>query len=187
MFPFAAILAIVLERELRSNSFYYRTLALLFVAVIAVNALNIEQEHRESNAILARLQLTPEASAAVHQNPKEPIFIEDFNYFYLSTYYNPDPTLRQRISLLYSQQQELRWLQHDTLYVTAVNLLTFAPLSGTSYADFVHDPKPLVVLRPGGMSWITNQLEASHTQVKPIAPGLGGRLVRLTTQPAPAP
>jgi len=188
LFPFAAILAIVLERKLRSNSFYYRTLALLFVAVIAVNALNIAEERRESNAILARLQLAPEASAAVHQSPTEPIFIQDFNYFYLSTYYNPDPTLRQRISLLYSQQQELRWLQHDTLYVTAVNLLTFAPLSGTSYADFVHNPKPLVVLRPGGsMSWISNQLEASHTEVKPIAPGLGGRLVRLTTQPAPAP
>jgi hypothetical protein len=186
LLSFAATLAIVLERKLRSNTFYFRTLTLIVLAVIAINAHNIAQEYRDSNATLARLQLTPEASAALHQSPNERIFIQDFNYFYLSTYYNPDPTIRQRISLLYSKQQELRWEQHDTFYVTAVNMLTFAPLSGTSYADFVNHPRPLVVLRSGGVSWIAKVLEASHTKLKPIASGLGGRLVRLTTPPAQA-
>jgi hypothetical protein len=186
LIAFAATFGIVLERRLRSNTFYYATLAIIFLAAIIINTQNILQERRDSNAILASFQLTPETSAALHQSPHESIFIQDLNDFYLNTYYNPDPTLRPRFSLVYSQQQEIRWLQHDTLYVTAVNMLTFAPLSGTSYADFLNQPRPLVVLRYGGWSWISKELAASHAEVKPIASCLGGRLVRVTNAPAPA-
>jgi uncharacterized membrane protein len=185
LIAFAATLGIVLERKLRSNTFYYATLALIFIAAIAINVRYILQERHKSDAILASFQLPPEAAAALRQSPHERIFIQDLSDFYLSTYYDPDPSLRPRFSLLYGQQQEIRWLQHDTLYVTAVNMRTFAPLSVTSYSDFVNQPRPLLVLRYGGWSWIYKELEASHTEVTPIASCLGGQLVRVTNAPAP--
>jgi hypothetical protein len=183
---FAATFGIVLERKLRSNTFYYATLTLIVTAVIAINIWNIVEERRASNLILAGFQLTPETSAALHQNPHEPIYLQSFNDFYLDTYYDPDPTLRPRFSLLYGQQQEIRWLHHDTLYVTAVNMHTFVPISMTSYADFLNQPSPLLILRYGLESWPYKQLDADHTPVTHIADSLGGQLVRVSNPPIPA-
>jgi hypothetical protein len=185
LIAFAATFGIVLERKLRSNTFYYATLTLIVAATIAINTWNIVQERRASNQILASFQLSPEASAALHQNPHELIYLQSLNDFYLDTYYDPDPTLRPRFSLLYGQPQEIRWLQHDTNYITAGNMLTFAPLSITSYADFLHQPHPLLILNHTGWEWIDKQLEADHTPEKTLAYCLRGQLVRVTNPPIP--
>ena len=180
LIAFAATFAIVLERRLRSDLFYYVTLGLIFLAAIDINTWNIVKERRDSNAILASFQLTPEASAALHQNPHELIYLQSLNDFYLNTYYDPDPTLRPRFTLLYGQQQEIHWLQHDTNYITAVNMLSFAPLSISSYADFRRQPHTLLILNHSGWEWIDKQLNTDHTPQTQIAPALRGQLVRLT-------
>jgi 4-amino-4-deoxy-L-arabinose transferase-like glycosyltransferase len=185
LIAFAATFGIVLERKLRSNTFYYATLAVIFIAAIAINSHYIVQERHDSDALLASFQLTPEASAALHQNPHELIYLQSLNDFYLNTYYDPDPTLRPRFSLLYGQPQEIYWLQHDTNYVTARNMLTFAPLSITSYADFLKQPHPLVILNHSGWEWIDKQLDADHTPQQPLADCLRGQLIRVTNQPLP--
>jgi 4-amino-4-deoxy-L-arabinose transferase-like glycosyltransferase len=186
LIAFAATFGIVLERKLRSSTFYYATVALIFIAALTINTWNIIKERRDSNQLLASFQLTPEASAALHQNPHELIYLQSLNDFYLNTYYDPDPTLRPRFSLLYGQQQEIDWLQHDTNYVTAVNMLTFAPLSITSYADFLKQPHPLVLLNHSGWEWIDKQLDADHTPQQPLAACLRGQLIRVTNPPLPA-
>jgi len=180
LIAFAATFGIVLERRLRSNTFYYATLAIIFIAAIAINSHYIVQERHDSAAILASFQLTPEAAAALHQNPHELIYLQSLNDFYLDTYYDPDPTLRPRFSLLYGQPQEIYWLQHDTNYITAANMLTFAPLSLTSYADFLKQPHPLVILNHSGWEWIDKQLDADHTPQQHLAACLRGQLIRVT-------
>ena len=180
LIAFAATFAIVLERPLRSNITYYVTLALIFLAAIDINTWNIVKERRASNEILASFQLSPEASAALHQNPHELIYLQSLTDFYLDTYYDPDPTLRPRFSLIADQEQEIHWLAHDTEFVTAENMRTFAPLSITSYAEFRSQPHPLLLLHPGSWQWIDKQLAATNTPQTPIAPALRGQLVRLT-------
>ena len=186
LIAFAATFGIVLERKLRSNTFYYVTLALIFLAAVDINVWNIIKERRDSNQILASFQLTPAAAAALHQNPHELIYLQSLNDFYLNTYYDPDPTLRPRFSLLYGQPQEIDWLQHDTNYITAVNMLTFAPLSLTSYADFLKQPHPLLILNHSGWEWIDKQLDADRTPQQPLADCLRGQLIRVTNPPLPA-
>jgi hypothetical protein len=185
LIAFAATFAIVLERRLRSNAFYYATLALIAIAAIDINTCNIVKERRASNAILASFQLSPEAAAALHQNPQEPIYIQTLADFYLNTFYDPDPTLRARFSLLYGQPQEIHWLAHDTNAITAANMRSFTPLSITSYSDFRQQPHPLLLLYPGSWQWIDKQLAATNTPQTAIAPALRGQLVRLTNPPTP--
>jgi 4-amino-4-deoxy-L-arabinose transferase-like glycosyltransferase len=185
LIAFAATFAIVLERRLRSNTFFYASLTLIVLAAIALNLSHIQHERQDSAAILASFQLSPAASAALHQNPHELIYLQSLNDFYLDTYYDPDPTLRPRFSLLYGQSQEILWLQHDTNYVTAVNMLTFAPLSLTSYTDFLHQHHPLLLLNHTGWEWIDKQLSADHTPETPLAPALRGDLLRVTNPPLP--
>jgi Dolichyl-phosphate-mannose-protein mannosyltransferase len=186
LIAFAATFGIVLERRLRSNTFYYVTLALIFLAAIDINVWNIIKERRDSNQILASFNLNPEASAALHQNPHKLIYLQSLNDFYLNTYYDPDPTLRPRFSLLYGQQQEIYWLQHDTNYITATNMLHFTPLSITSYTDFLKQPHPLLILNHSGWEWIDKQLDADHTPEQTIADCLRGQLVRVTNPPSAA-
>jgi 4-amino-4-deoxy-L-arabinose transferase-like glycosyltransferase len=186
LIAFAATFAIVLERRLRGNTVYYTTLAVIVIAAIAINSYSIVQERHDSTAILASFQLSPAAAAALHQNPHELIYLQSLNDFYLNTYYDPDPTLRPRFSLLYGQPQEIAWLEHDTNFVTAVNMLSFAPLSITSYADFLKQPHPLVILNHTGWEWIDKQLDADHTPQQPLAACLRGQLIRVTNPPATA-
>jgi Dolichyl-phosphate-mannose-protein mannosyltransferase len=184
LIAFAAAFGIVLERRLRSNIFYYVTLALIFLAAIDINIWNIIKERRDSNQILASFNLTSEAAAALHQNPKELIYLQSLNDFYLDTYYDPDPTLRPRFSLLYGQPQEIYWLQHDTNYITATNMLHFTPLPITSYDDFLKQPYPLLILTHSGWEWIDKQLDDDHTPEQTLASCLRGQLVRVAN-PSP--
>ena len=183
LIAFAAAFAIALERPLRSNTFYYLTVAIIAIAAIAINAWNIAKERRGTNEVLASFQLSPEASTALHQNPHEHIYLQSLFEFYFNTYYDPDPTLRPRFSLLYGQQQEIYWLQHDTNYITAVNLGTFAPLSVTSYNDFRQQPHPLLILNHTSWEWIDKQLAADHTPQIPLGNALRGQLARVTNTP----
>jgi 4-amino-4-deoxy-L-arabinose transferase-like glycosyltransferase len=187
LIAFAASFAIVLERKLRSNIFYYTTVALITAAALAINISNIQKERHDSTAILASFQLSPAASAALKQNPQERIYLQSLNDFYLNTYYNPDPTLRPRFSLLYGQQEEIHWLAHDTNYITATNMLHFTPLSITSYADFRKQPTPLLLLNHSGWEWIDKQLDAQRTPETPLADCLRGQLVRVANPPTSAP
>jgi hypothetical protein len=186
LIAFAATFGIVLERRLQSNTFYYITLAIIFLAAIDINVWNIVKERRDSNQILASFTLSPEASAALHQKPHELIYLQSLNDFYLNTYYDPDSTLRPRFSLLYGQSQEIHWLQHDTNYITATNMLHFTPLSITSYTDFLKQPHPLLIFNHSGWEWTDKQLDADHTPEQTIADCLRGQLVRIANPPSAA-
>ncbi len=177
---FAATFAIVLERRLRSNTFYAITLAIIFLAVIDINTANILHERSTTNATLASFQLSPTASAALHQQPTQPIYIQTLGDFYRNSYYDPDPGLRARYTLVYSAPDEIRWLGHDTNAITARNMRSFTHLSIATFAALHQQPQPLLVLYPGSWQWIDHQLTADHTPQTPVAPALRGQLIRLT-------
>jgi 4-amino-4-deoxy-L-arabinose transferase-like glycosyltransferase len=185
LIAFSATFAIALERALRNTSFYYLTLAVIVIATIVTNAWNIDKERRGMNEVLASFQLSPQVSTVFHQNPHERIYIQSLFEFYFNTYYAPDATFRQRFSLLYGQQQEIYWLQHDTNGITAVNMRSFAPLSVTSYADFLRQPHPLLILNRTSWEWIDKQLDADHTPQRLLGNALRGQLVRITNTPTP--
>ena len=186
LIAFVATFAIVLERRLRNNSFYYATFAIIFVAALILSIGSIQQERRTSNEILASFQLSPQLSTALHQNPQEPIYLQSLSDFYLDSYYVPDPSLRSRISLIDGQAEEIHWLAHDTEYVTAENMRTFAPLSITPYDVFRNQPHALLILHPGSWQWVDKQLDAGHTPQPPLGSCLGGELVRVTNPSAKA-
>jgi hypothetical protein len=181
LIAFAATFGIVLERRLRSDAFFYALLAAILLSALIFNLHNIQQERRDSNTILASFQLSPQAAAAFQQNPQQPIYLQSLSDFYLDTYYEPDPTLRTRFSLIYGQQQEIDQLHHDTEFVTANNMRFFTQLSLTPYAVFHQQPTALLLLHPGSWQWIDKQLTADHATLTPITPALRGQLVRVTS------
>ncbi len=55
-----------------------------------------------------------------------------------------------------------------------------------SYADFLKQPHPLLILNHSGWEWIDKQLNADHTPQQALADCLRGQLIRVTNPPLPA-
>jgi 4-amino-4-deoxy-L-arabinose transferase-like glycosyltransferase len=146
LIAFAATFGIVLERKLRSNTFYYATLTLIVAAAIAINTWNIVKERRASNAILASLHPSPALATALAANPRAPLYIQSLGIFFVDSYYTPDPALRARITLLYNAQREIFFLQHDTYSIAAVNLQHFTHLPIVDYDHLLHEPSPHLLM-----------------------------------------
>ncbi len=182
LIAFAATLGIVLEERVRKDSFYFGLMAVIFGAALILNMRHILQERRDTQMILASFRLSPEASAALKQHPDERIYVQSLNDFYLDTYYEPDADLRSRFSYISSREEEVRWLGHDTNYVTAVYMGRFTHLSLTPYSVFLQQPSPLLLLSHSGWEWIEKELVAKHVAVKPLGDCLRGDLVRVEVQ-----
>jgi uncharacterized membrane protein len=179
LLAFAATLGIVLEERVRGDPFYYGWMAVILGVGLALNLHDIARERRDTRAVLASFRLLPDASAALEVHPEERIYVQSLNDFFLDTYYEPDATLRSRFSYVYSQEEEIRWLGHDTHAVTAVNMGRFTPLSVTSYAEFLREKSPLMVVNHGGWDWVDTDLAAKHVSMDRLGHGFRGDIVRV--------
>jgi hypothetical protein len=181
LIAFAATSGIVLEDKARRDWFYFGLMGLIFGVSLLLNLHYIFQERSDTAKILESFRLSPEASAALHLHPGERIYVQSLIDFYLDTYYEPDAALRSRFSYLYSQDEEVRWLGHDTNYVTAVNMQRFTGLPVTPYAIFLRQPTPLLVLSHSGWEWVGKDLAEKEVPMEPIAACPRGDLVRVRT------
>jgi hypothetical protein len=180
LIAFAATFGIVLERKLRSNTFYYVTLALIFLAAIDINTWNIVKERRASNAILAGLHPSPALAAALAANPSAPLYEQSLGNFFVDSFYTPNPALRARITLLYNAQREIFFLQHDTYSIAAVNLHHFTTLPIVDYDQLRHEPGPhLLIQLQDGWNWIDKAAAVEHATVTPLGPSFGAQAVAI--------
>ena len=186
LIAFAATFGIVLERRLRSNAFYYATVALILLTAIVINVHSIAQERRNAAAFLATLTPSPALSAALAANPTAPLYEQDLEHFFLDSYYLPDPSLRARVTLLYDAPREIQFLQHDTNAITDTNLQHFTNLPITSYDQAFATPSAhLLISFPGGWNWIDQALLEDHANLTPLGTSFGGYAlsVQLPQQP----
>jgi 4-amino-4-deoxy-L-arabinose transferase-like glycosyltransferase len=186
LIAFAATFAIVLERRLRSNTFFYTALALIAAAAIAIDAHSIAQERHTSNALLATLQPSPALRAALTANPSARIYEQSLGNFFVASFYTPDPTLRSRITLLYNADREIFWLQHDTYSISAMNMQHFTTLPIVDYDQLQHEPgQHLLVQLHDGWNWTAKAAALEHARVLPLGPSFGGEAVSVQwPQPA---
>ncbi|MGA7158447.1 MAG: glycosyltransferase family 39 protein [Acidobacteriaceae bacterium] len=189
LIAFAAISGIVLQRRLRSNAFFYATLAVITVAAVAINVHNIAQEHSDSTAILASLHPSPALAVALAANPTAPLYEQSLGNFFVDSFYTPNPALRARITLLYNAQRELFWLKHDTYSISAANLQHFTNLPTADYDTLLHQPGPhLLVQWQDGWNWTDKAAADAHAIVTPLGPSFGGQAVSVEwTQPRLSP
>jgi len=183
LFAFAASAAIVLQKALRNTPFFYAVAGLAFAAALVINLGHI-RDHRGGKAgTLASFTVSPHVAAAFHNNSGR-IYTQALDNFYIDTSYEPDATLRSRFCLVYGQKQELDWLDHDTNYITAVNMQHFAPLCTISYGEFLAQPDPLVLDYHSNWEWLEKDLTARKYPVTMIGGALRGDLIQLQNRAA---
>jgi 4-amino-4-deoxy-L-arabinose transferase-like glycosyltransferase len=173
LLAFAVVIAMLLERRLVSRRFFLTLYVAVLLIAVAVWSHNIAAARRFSQQMLASLAAPPEVKAAL--GPQDRIYTQSLEHFFFNSYYQPDPDLRRRFTLVYDQEREIRWLAHDTNYVTAVNFQHFTALPAATYSAYLAAPHPMTVLYGTPWEWLKRDLKARQAVLTPLADSAFGR------------
>ena len=152
------------------------TMAALLLLAAAAGAGRVREERMKSEAGLASVAIPADVRDRLLATPGARLYVQNLGVFEEDTPYVADPTVRSRMTLLYSREEELSRLRHDTATLTAMHLQHFTSVPVMRYEDLQRQPgEHLLVLRyGGGWNWIDPALTADHARVERFAHALGG-------------
>ncbi len=149
--------------------------ALLAFAILLTGIIRIHDEQMKSTQILASLILPPALKTQLLALQDSHLYIQDMGYFEVASYYEPDPEVRSRLTLLYSHDDELRYDRHDTASLTADHMQHFTAFPIVSYAQLKATAGDhMLVLYHSGWDWTDQALAADHANVTALGPALDG-------------
>lgn len=176
--------AIAIEPWSRTRLSSTTVTALLAFGILLAGILRIHAEQVKSTQQLALLVLPPAIKAKLLSLPDSHLYIQDMGNFQVASYYEPDPEIRSRITLLYSHDDELRYDRHDTASLTAEHMQHFTAFHIVPYARLKATPgEHLLVLYHSGWDWTDQALSADRARVAPLGPAMAGDAV-LVNYPA---
>ncbi|HEX4154427.1 MAG TPA: glycosyltransferase family 39 protein [Acidobacteriaceae bacterium] len=173
----AIFVAIAVAPWLGNRTVWATFFMLLVVGIVFSGILRIRDQQRQTANQLASLILTPDLKAQLLALPDSRLYIQDMGHFEFTSYYEPDPNVRSRMTLLYSRDEELRYDRHDTASLTAEHMSHFTGFTITPYAQLRNQPgEHMLVLYHSGWDW-TDQALTTDAQITPLGPTLGGNAV----------
>jgi hypothetical protein len=171
----SAMLALALSPWLKRDAVFNAALVLLGLGIVCGSAVRIHAEQQKTSARLASLVLPADARAALDANPDGRLYIQDMGAFEEDRYYEPDPDLQARMTLVYSQDEELRWNRHDTMALTAMHIEHFTGLPVISYQALRAQPgQHVFVLLHSGWDWTDQAFAQDGAQVTPLGKAMSG-------------
>lgn len=152
--------------------------ALLGFGILLAGVVRIRDEQAKSARQLAALVLPPALKAKLLSNPDPHLYLQDMGNFEVASYYEPDPEIRSRITLLYSHEDELRYDRHDTASLTAEHMQHFTGLRIVPYAQLKAAPGDhFLVLYHSGWDWTDQALAADRAQITQLGTAMEGDAV----------
>ncbi len=143
------------------------------LVLIGVGHAYVERLHRSST--LAAMLPGPALQAALAAHPDAPLYIQELGPFEVLSYYEPDPAVRKRLTLVYSAANEIAYDHHDTQALTAEHLRHFTALPIVRYEDLRRQPgDQLFVLYTGGWDWTDQAFSVDHAIVTALGPAMSG-------------
>jgi signal transduction histidine kinase len=171
----SAMLAIAIGQWLRRDAVFNAVLMVLGVAIVGAGAVRIHDEQKKTAARLAGLTLPLEVKRALDANPDGRLYVQDMGAFEEDRYYQPDPDVRARMTLVYSRAEEMRWNRHDTTALTAMHIADFTGLPVVSYEALRAKPgEHLFVLYHTGWDWTDQAFAEDGARMRPVGKAMGG-------------
>jgi hypothetical protein len=182
MLPTLVALPIMLAVLLGPHLTRARFPTLKFVSLMAVllTLLSLQGTARikaVTNSVPTFIQWThlrPALAATPEGHSHQPIYTVSVGLFLMTQWYQPDPNLRDRLTLVYDPVRERRWNHMDTLSITAMNLRHFSHFRIVSFDTVLTDQHPLFLSDHFGWDWIPAELKREGRQLQPLGEGLGG-------------
>ncbi len=177
---FAALLASALAPLLNGRNAQRLLAPVLLLALVSIGIIHIRRERLKSAEILARMQLTPTVRAAVLAAPA--VYLQNVFPFAADHWYTADPAVRNRLTLLYSYDQELRLRGRDTNSLTAQNMTHFTGFPTATYESVrARGGHALFIVTPDPWwDWTLDALRNDGAQLRRIGPAFGGEAIDVT-------
>ena len=167
---------------------------ILAIAVVLTGFAHARRERKSADKLLATFTVPPSIRNALLASPTNHLYTANAFLFSQMTEYEPDARVRSRLTLVYSEPEEVRFAHMDTFTLTALHMAHFSPLSTQSYESMAATPGHyLYLLRPipdppagsFGSDWITTPSILAGATMQPLGK-LGDGEVMLLSFPPPS-
>jgi 4-amino-4-deoxy-L-arabinose transferase-like glycosyltransferase len=166
--------------QLRTRISAHTLTALLAFGILLAGFIRIRDEQQQSSATLAQLVLTPALKSQLLSLPDSHLYIQDMGHFEVASFYEPDPEVRQRMALLYSRDEELKYDLHDTASLTAEHMQHFTGFTIVPFTQLKSAPGGhMLVLYHSGWDWTDQALAANKARITPLGSAMGGDIVQV--------
>jgi uncharacterized membrane protein len=181
----AALLAIGLSPLVRRERVWNDLLIVLFSSVAFSGVAHIVMAHIQAKGVLSALNVTPEIKTAILASPDNRLYIQHLGLFEFASYYEPDPDIRSRMTLVYSKDQEIRWSQMDMTSLIARHMRNFTQFHIASYESLTTQPGDHIFVNYRGLSWSWSDqaFTAAHAKVRLIGKAFAGDVVAVRFLP----
>ncbi len=174
----SAMLAVAISPWLGRDRVFAAVMVVLGVAIIGTCAARIHAEQRKTADALASLVLPEKVKAALIANPDGRLYIQNLAPFEQDHYYETDPDVRTRMTIVYSQAEELRWNRHDTMALTAMHMAHFTGLPVVSYEELkTKQGEHMFVLYNTAWDWTDEAFSEDGARVRLVGRAMGGDVV----------
>jgi len=181
----SAMVGIAMAPWLKRDAVFNAALVVLGLGIVAGGAVRIRAEHWKTAERLASLVLPAPAKAALLASADGRLYIQDMGMFEEDRYYEPDPDVQARMTLVHSADEELRWNRHDTMALTAKHLAHFTDLPVVAYERVKAEPgEHVFVLRHTGWDWTDQAFAEDGAAVRALGQAMDGDVAAVKFSPA---
>jgi hypothetical protein len=172
----AALLAVLIAPLLQNKTIGRIVLVSLFVAIAVTGVVHIRTEIEQAQGTMASLVLTPEMQRNLAMFPGQPVYVVNPTVYFIVGYYSPNPDIRSRITLIYSQDEEMLYEHTDNISITSANMRSYGVRNIVPYESVSRSGTDHLFLLYHNY-WIDPALPASHAQITYLGQVFGGDLV----------
>jgi hypothetical protein len=173
-----SLIAVSLLPLLHRRSIFVPLMAVFLLGILVINAEHSHQSAAERYKTITALTLPPALQAEVDATPDHNIYFQDLGEWELASLYEPDPALRPRLVLVSSRDAEMRYEQHDTMFLTATHTQRFSSQPIVGFEQLMRMPGDhIFATYHSGWDWTAAAFRDTGAQVQPLGAAFGGELV----------
>ncbi len=150
----------------------------MFGAIAITGVMHIYVEKENSQKMMASLILSPMTQNNLDKLSGQPIYVTDQSFFEFARYYSPNPDIRSRITLVYSEPNNFKYGVGADTSQQVVNMWADGVPNVVPYESIaLPGAEHLFVLQHYSWDWTDRVLAESHARITYLGPAYGGDLV----------
>jgi hypothetical protein len=141
---------------------------------LAHGAQRLRIERSETKQQMAKLVYSPAIKAEIMNSPSGLLYTQDMATFFFTRFYEPDPDIRSRLTLVVSRDKELQIMHQDTYWLQGIHLSQCTGSRVVSYESLTTEPGQHIFLYlHDQFQWVDTALAASQARVSYLGPAYG--------------
>lgn len=111
-------------------------------------------------------------------SPTKLLYTQDIDLFGFLAFHRADSDILSHLVLVYSPNEEMRWIHSGSDSRTVANLKSFTTYTIVPYESVLKEPgEHLFVVTHGGWNWLDKALANERLDVTPVGQAFGGEVV----------